>query len=82
MTVPLCTKHEVIKQVECQKIIMQDKLVVTTERVEVPKPVTVIKEVRPVCQCVKSLRVLRLSISIDYACTLSISDSFKWYLDV
>lgn len=45
VTVPLCTQQEVIKQMETQKTIIQDRLVVTKERVEVPHPVTVIKEV-------------------------------------
>ena len=47
VTVPLCTQQEVIKQMETQKTIMQDRLVVSKERVEVPHPVTVIKEVWP-----------------------------------
>ena len=45
VAVPLSTQQEVVKEIEMQKTILVDKLVVTKERVEVPQPVTVIKEV-------------------------------------
>jgi hypothetical protein len=45
VVVPLSTHQEVVKEVEMQKTILIDKLVVAKERVEVPQPVTVIREV-------------------------------------
>jgi hypothetical protein len=45
VTVQLRTQEEVIKEVHLSKTILQDKLIITKDRVEIPKPVTVIKEV-------------------------------------
>mmetsp|Transcript_75844 Transcript_75844/g.123159 ORF Transcript_75844/g.123159 Transcript_75844/m.123159 type:complete len:376 (+) Transcript_75844:1152-2279(+) len=45
VVVPLRTLEEVIKEVQTQKTILLDKLVVTKERIEIPIPVTVIKEI-------------------------------------
>lgn len=62
VTVHLKIREEVIKEVHLSKTILQDKLIVTKDRVEVPKPVTVIQEVpfyheRIVEVCVKEVRV-------------------------
>ena len=45
VTVPLRTRVEVIKEVQLTKTFVQDRLVVTKDRVEVPQPVTVLKEI-------------------------------------
>ena len=45
MTVPVLTREEVLKEVQMTKTVVQDRLIVTKDRVEVPQPVTVLKEI-------------------------------------
>jgi len=45
VTVPILTREEVAKEVHLTKTVVQDRLVVTKDRVEVPQPVTVLKEI-------------------------------------